>query len=99
MIWFGMVVRKNSRAAEKSGEHNVAPGRIRRARAKQVGRDDSEMRPQFENVPPLAAHNALGRSLLRQRVTFARDRLDQRGFAAAVWPEDTNMFSRFNMQR
>src|ERR1700730_6427038 len=94
----GPVMRKNARTAEETREHHVAAGRITGTGCQQIGRDDAEQRAQLKNVPALAAENRDGGAFVRHRVAFTRDGLDQRGLAAAIRTQDTNMLARLDAQ-
>ena len=94
----GMVMWKDARAAEESRQHHVPPGCLRGARRQQVRRDNSQQRPQLENVPPFASQNRNRTSIARQRVAFPRDGLDQRGLPAAIRPQDAHVLPRGNFQ-
>lgn len=99
-----MVMRENARAAEESGEHHVASCGIGGAGSEQVRRNDAQERAQFENVPALAAEDRNRGAVFclifgwRQRIALAGDRFDERGFAAAVWPQDADVLSRGDLQ-
>ena len=99
MLWIGMMVRKNTRAAEKPGKNNIASRGVRGAGSQQIRRDDTKQRAQLENVPPLAAQDGDRRAFPRQGIAFARDRFDQRGFPATVRAEDANVFTGTDSER
>src|SRR5882672_12543908 len=80
----GMMVRKNPRAAEKTGEHHIPSGGIRGARSQQVGRYNSEQRAQFENIPSLMSQDKDGRPFPREWIALPGNGLNQRGLAASV---------------
>ena len=68
-------------------------------RAHQFVRNDSEQRAQLEDVPGFAPQNRQRRIGPRQRITLARDGLDQRRFAAAVRPQDRHVLARADAER
>src|SRR5882762_784897 len=94
----GMMVRKKTRAAEKTRKHYIAAGSIRRARSQQVRRHDSEQRAQFENIPSLAPQYGNAGLFSRKGIALPGNGLDQRRFAAAVRPQDAHVFSARNLQ-
>src|SRR5438128_152997 len=57
MLRVGVMVRKDARAAEEAGEHDVASGRVRSARSEKVWRHNAEQRAQLEYIPVLASEN------------------------------------------
>src|SRR6266849_10309494 len=84
MLRIGMMVRKNSRAAEKAGEHHMTAGGIRGAGSQQVRRYDSEQRAQLENIPSFAPQYGNAGTFPREWVALPCNGLDQSRFAAAI---------------
>ena len=82
-----MMVCEYLRAAEKSGEHDLAAGRMPLHALHQVIRHDAEQQPQFEYVPALVSKDGDARIVARHGIALPRNRLDQRRFAAAVGAE------------
>ena len=97
-IGTGRMVRKDARAAEKPGEHDVAAGRIRCAGRQQIGRDNAKLRAQLKNIPVLATENGDGGVLVCEWIALARYGFYQGGLATAVRPEDADVFAGFNAQ-
>ena len=93
-----MVMRKNARAAEKTGEHHVAARGVAGTRGQQVRRDDSQKRAQLENIPALTPQDGNGRVIPRERVTLSRDGFDERRFTASVGPEDADVLAAGDFQ-
>src|SRR5882724_485649 len=92
-------MREDARTTEESREHYIAARGVRGARSQQVWRNDAKQRPELKNVPTLPAQNRNRRTVVRQRVTFASDGLNQRGFPAPVRAQDAHMFARVDPQR
>jgi len=99
MLGVGMVMRKDSRAAEKSRKDYVPSGRVRGARRQQIRRYNSQLRAQFENVPSLAPQNGNRRPFARLRITLTRDGLDQRGLPAPIRSQDAHVLPSPDFQR
>jgi hypothetical protein len=90
---------KNSGAAEKAGEDNVAASGFSSAGAKQVWRNDAEERAEFENVPAFPAEDSHGGIFAGERIAFASDGFDEGGFPAAIRAEDANVFAGVDAKR
>src|ERR1700675_1989445 len=84
MFRIRMMVRKNARAAEETGEHHVAASGIRGTASQQVRRNNAQQRAQLENVPALAPQYGNAGSFPREWITLPRDGLDQCRLAAAI---------------
>ena len=93
------LMRPDADAREETGQRDIAAGDVASATGHQVARNDAEQLAQLENVPAVAAHDAHRRAFAHQRITFAGDGLDQRGFAAAVRPEDGDVLAESDPQR
>src|SRR5690349_176802 len=94
-----LMMRKDARAAEIAGKHHVAAGGLRRALRQQVRRNDAEQIAQLGDVPQFAPQDLDGRAFAGQRIAFAGDRLDQRGFAAAVRAQDADVLTGSDRER
>src|SRR5215472_10298934 len=57
------MVREDSRAAEKAGEHDVSSGGVARAGDQKIRRDDPKKRTQVEDIPAFPAKNVYRRSV------------------------------------
>ena len=98
LVRCGMMMGKDMRAAEESGKHDVEAGGVGGARSEQILRDDAEVGAQFKDVPAVLAHDGDGRTFAGERIAFARDGLDERGFAATVGTKDADVFAGVDAQ-
>ena len=94
-----LLMRPDADAREETGQGDIAAGDVAGAAGHQVARHDAEQLAQLEDVPPVAAHDAHGRAFAHQRIAFAGDGLDQRGFAAAVRSQDRDVLAESDPQR
>ncbi len=62
LLGFDGLVVKNARAAEKAGEHHLAPAGFARNVLHQVIRNDAQDRAQLENIPARLAQDRHRRS-------------------------------------
>ena len=90
-----VMVRPDSDGAEEAGEHQLAAGDVPRALRHEIVADDAEMGAEVEDVPVFLAQDAQAGFGLKQRITFARDGFDERGFTAAIGAEDGDVFAGF----
>lgn len=88
----------NADRTEKSGKNQLATGDVARTLRHQIVADDTQMRAQVENIPVLLAQNSQAGLATDERITFARNRLDERRFAAAVRTKNRDMLSSLNRQ-
>jgi len=98
MLRIGMMVRKNARAAEKTGKHHITTGRIRGAGRQEVRRDDSKPRTQLENIPSLAPEDGNPGPLPREWIALPRNGLDQCRLAAAIRSQDADVLPAGDFQ-
>src|SRR5581483_1942888 len=87
VVWINVI------AAEKSGEDDIAPYGFTGAPGHKVVRHDPEEWPQLKNVPELLSQNRDTGVRPCDRVTLARDGLDQRRLSASVGTENRNVLS------
>jgi hypothetical protein len=93
-----VVVSPDADGAEEAGENQLTAGDVARALRHQIVCDDAEMGAEIEDVPVFLAQDAQAGFRLKQRMAFARDRFDERGFAAAVGAEDGNVLAGFDRE-
>ena len=91
------MIGPNANTAEK-GPDDEFPSRQRARRRRKVVRNNTDERPQLEDIPYLAAEQAYVASIPAQRIKFASKRADQRRLPAAVRAEDCDVFPDFNAQ-
>lgn len=94
----GMMMGKDMGAAEESGKHDVEASGGGGTGSEQILRDDAEVGAQFKNVPAVLAHDGDGRTFASERIAFAGDGLDERGFAATVGAEYADVFAGVDAQ-
>jgi len=88
-----VVVPPDADGAEEAGEDQFAAGDVARALGHEVVADDAQVGAEVEDVPVFLAQDSQAGFRLKQRIAFARDRLDERGFSAAVGTEDGDVLA------
>ena len=81
------------RAREEAGNHGIASLGVQRPFAGKIGGDDAQPLAQLENLPAFPAENAHARARLRQGIAFTGHGFDQRGLAAAVGAQQSDVLS------
>jgi hypothetical protein len=66
---------------------------------RQLGSNGAQVSAQLGQVPPFSPKDSQERVFAHQGVTLTGKSLDQRGFSAAVWSQDSDMFLLPNPQR
>jgi len=93
-----VVVRPDANRAEEARKYKLAACDVARTLRHQIVADETDMGTQLENVPISLAEDFEARFGPQQGVALARDRLDQRGLAAAVWAKDSDVFPRLDVK-
>src|ERR1035438_10366279 len=88
-----MVIRKDARAAEKTGEDDIHARGVVAASGKKIGGNDSKKQAKFKDVPHGTAEDGHGRFGSRQRITFPRYGLNESGLTGAIRAEDADMLA------
>jgi hypothetical protein len=90
------MIRLDTDAAEEARENHFKAGDVARAGVHQIVGDDAQQRAEFEDVPGILSENGEGGTGAGQRIAFARDGLDQGGFAATVGSQDGHVLAGLN---
>lgn len=85
--------------AQQAGDDDVAAARGGRSFGRKRLLDDAEILAQLGDDPAVIAEEAHAGAILWDGVALARDGLDERGFAAAVGPEDDHLLATCDAQR
>jgi len=93
-----VMVRPDADGAEEAREHQLAAGDVARALRHEIVADDAEVGAEVEDVPVFLTQDAQASFGLEQRITFARDGFDERGFTAAVGAEDGDVLAGFDRE-
>src|SRR5208283_2729374 len=93
-----VMIRPDADAAEEARKHQLASRDVARARSHQIVADHANVRAEVKDVPAVLAEDAKGSGGIEQWVTFAGDGFDQRGFAATVRAEDSDVLAGFDRE-
>ena len=90
LVGYG-VVRLDADAAEETAENDFETGVFAGASGRKVRGNNAEQRTQLKDIPRFTPKDGQGRAFASERVAFARDGLDERGFAAPIGPENSDV--------